>query len=138
MWKPYKCSCICKNIYKWWRLNACDLELLWKILQPNPNFNCNSKTFFDFQELITLLISEEVKIVSTSLSGWSKENAFYSNINKGRGRSDRISFKVNMKTCMVNISTWRSISWKWIWAWGAMFNIQVQLVKFSLIIKVEK
>jgi hypothetical protein len=43
-------------------------------------------SFSDFQDLITLLISEEMKIVGTSSNGGSQESAFYSNINRGRGR----------------------------------------------------
>jgi hypothetical protein len=38
------------------------------------------KTFPYFQDLITLLISEEMKIVGTSSNGGSQESAFYSNI----------------------------------------------------------
>jgi hypothetical protein len=45
------------------------------------------ETFFDFQDLITLLISEKMRIVGTSSNGGSQESAFYSNINRGRGRS---------------------------------------------------
>jgi hypothetical protein len=44
------------------------------------------ETFPNFQDLITLLISEEMKVVSTSYSGKSQESAFYSNSNRGRGR----------------------------------------------------
>jgi hypothetical protein len=36
------------------------------------------KTFHDFQDLITLLIGEEMKIVSTSSNGGSQESVFYS------------------------------------------------------------
>jgi len=43
------------------------------------------KTFPDFQDLITLLISEEMKVVGTSSNGGSQESAFYSNSNRGRG-----------------------------------------------------
>jgi len=45
------------------------------------------ETFLDFQDLITLLISEKMRIVGTSSNGRSQENVFYSNINRGRGRS---------------------------------------------------
>jgi hypothetical protein len=44
------------------------------------------KTFPNFQDLITLLISEEMRIVGTSSNGRSQESAFYSNTNRGRGR----------------------------------------------------
>jgi hypothetical protein len=50
------------------------------------------KTFPDFQDLITLLISEEMRIVGISSNGGSQESAFYSNTNKGRGRSGKTSF----------------------------------------------
>ncbi len=50
------------------------------------------KTFPNFQDLITLLISEVIKIVSTSSNGGSQENDFYSNTNRGRGRSGKTSF----------------------------------------------
>jgi hypothetical protein len=50
------------------------------------------KTFLDFQDLITLLINEEMKIVGTSSNGRSQESAFYSNFNKGRGRGAKTSF----------------------------------------------
>jgi hypothetical protein len=43
------------------------------------------KTFPDFQNLITLLISEEMRIVGTSSNEGSQENVFYSNYNRGRG-----------------------------------------------------
>jgi len=43
------------------------------------------KTFSDFQDLITLLISEEMRIVGTSSNGRSQESVFYSNTNIGRG-----------------------------------------------------
>jgi hypothetical protein len=44
------------------------------------------ETFPNFQNLITLTINEEMIIVDTSSNGKSQESAFYSNINKGRGR----------------------------------------------------
>jgi len=44
------------------------------------------ETFPDFQNLITLLISEKMKIVGTSSNGGSQESVFYSNSNRGRGR----------------------------------------------------
>ncbi len=43
------------------------------------------ETFPNFQDLITLLISEEMRIVGTSSNGGSQESAFYSNTNRGRG-----------------------------------------------------
>ncbi len=51
------------------------------------------KTFLDFQDLITLLISENMRIVGTSSNGGSQENAFYSNINRGKGRGGKTSFR---------------------------------------------
>jgi hypothetical protein len=50
------------------------------------------KTFLNFQDFITLLISEEMKIVGISSNGRSQENVFYSNTNKGRGRGGKTSF----------------------------------------------
>jgi len=44
------------------------------------------KTFPDFQDLIILFTSEEMKVVGTSSNGGSQENTFYSNTNRGRGR----------------------------------------------------
>ncbi len=49
-------------------------------------------TFSDFQDLITLLISEKMIIVGTSSNGGSQENAFYTNSNRGRGRGGKFSF----------------------------------------------
>jgi hypothetical protein len=51
------------------------------------------KTFFNFQDLITLFISEEMTVVGTSSNGGSQENAFYSNSNKGRGKGAKTSFR---------------------------------------------
>jgi len=51
------------------------------------------KTFPNFQDLITLLISEEMRIVNTSSNGGSQENVFYSNTNRGRGRGGKTSFQ---------------------------------------------
>jgi hypothetical protein len=51
------------------------------------------KTFPNFQVLITLLISEEMRIVGTSSNGGSQESVFYSNTNKGRGRGGKTSFR---------------------------------------------
>ncbi len=50
------------------------------------------ETFFDFQDLITLLISEEMRVVGTTSNGGSQESAFYSNSNRGRGRGAKTSF----------------------------------------------
>jgi len=50
------------------------------------------ETFFDFQDLITLLISEEMGVFGTSSNGGSQESAFYSNFNKGRSRGAKTSF----------------------------------------------
>jgi hypothetical protein len=50
------------------------------------------ETFPDFQDLITLLISEEMKVVGTSSNGGSQESALYSNSNRGRGRGAKTSF----------------------------------------------
>jgi hypothetical protein len=49
------------------------------------------ETFFDFQELITFLIHEEMRIVSSN--GGSQESYFYSNINRSRGSANKISFQ---------------------------------------------
>jgi hypothetical protein len=51
------------------------------------------ETFPDFQDLITLLISEEMRVVGTSSNGGSQENAFYSKSNRGRGRGAKTSFR---------------------------------------------
>jgi hypothetical protein len=61
------------------------------------------KTFPNFQDLITLLINEKMRIVNTSSNGGSQENVFYSNTNRGRGRGGKTHFKVNTETCMVDI-----------------------------------
>jgi hypothetical protein len=45
------------------------------------------KTFFDFQNLITLFISEKMKIVGTSPDRRSQESAFYSNYNRSRSQN---------------------------------------------------
>jgi hypothetical protein len=50
------------------------------------------ETFPDFQDLITLLISEKLRIVSTSSNGGSQESAFYSNSNRSRIRGGKTSF----------------------------------------------
>ncbi len=51
------------------------------------------ETFPNFQDLITLLISEEMRIVGTSSNGGSQESVFYSNTNRGRGRGGKPSFR---------------------------------------------
>jgi hypothetical protein len=51
------------------------------------------ETYPNFQDLITLLISEEMKIIGTSSNGGSQESPFYSNTYKGRGRSGKTSFR---------------------------------------------
>jgi len=56
------------------------------------------ETFPDFQDLITLLISEEMKVVGTSSNGGSQESAFYSNFNRGRGRNAKTSFQGRHKS----------------------------------------
>jgi hypothetical protein len=51
------------------------------------------ETFPNFQDLITLLISEEMRVVGTSSNGGSQESAFYSNFNRGRARGAKTSFR---------------------------------------------
>jgi hypothetical protein len=51
------------------------------------------ETFPDFQDLITLLISEEMRVVGTSSNGGSQENDFYSNFIRDRGRGVKTSFR---------------------------------------------
>jgi len=51
------------------------------------------ETFPNFQNLITLFISEEMRVVGTSSNGGSQESAFYSNFNRGRGRGVKTSFR---------------------------------------------
>jgi hypothetical protein len=50
------------------------------------------ETFPNFQDLITLLISEEMRVIGTSSNGGSQESIFYSNFNRGRGRGAKTSF----------------------------------------------
>jgi hypothetical protein len=50
------------------------------------------ETFPDFQDLITLLISEEMRVISTSSNGGSQESVFYSNTNRGRSKGGKTSF----------------------------------------------
>jgi hypothetical protein len=51
------------------------------------------ETFSNFQDLITLFISQEMRVVGTSTNGGSEESAFYSNSNRGRGRGAKTSFR---------------------------------------------
>jgi hypothetical protein len=51
------------------------------------------ETFHDFQDLITLFISEEMRVVGTSYNGGSQESVFYSNFNKSKGRGAKTSFR---------------------------------------------
>ncbi len=51
------------------------------------------KTFLDFQDIITLLITEEMRVVGTSSNGGSQESAFYSNSNRGKGKGVKTSFR---------------------------------------------
>jgi len=51
------------------------------------------ETFPNFQDLITLLISEEMRVVGTSSNGGSQKNVFYSNSNKGKSRGAKTSFR---------------------------------------------
>jgi hypothetical protein len=55
------------------------------------------KTFPNFQDLIILLISEEMRVVGTSSNGGSQESAFYSKSNRGRGRGAKTSFGLVVK-----------------------------------------
>jgi hypothetical protein len=56
------------------------------------------ETFPNFQDLITLLISEEMRVVGTSSNGGSQESAFYSNFNRSRGRGAKTSFQGQHKS----------------------------------------
>jgi hypothetical protein len=49
------------------------------------------KTYPNFQDLITLLISEEMRIFGTSSNGRSQEKKIYLNFNRGRGRGGKTS-----------------------------------------------
>ncbi len=51
------------------------------------------ETFPNFQNLITLLISEDMRVVGTSSNGGSQESIFYSNTNRGRGRGGKTLFR---------------------------------------------
>jgi hypothetical protein len=62
------------------------------------------ETCRDFQDLITLLISEEMRVVGTSSNGGSQESAFYSNSNRGREVEVlKPHFKVDTETRMLDI-----------------------------------
>jgi hypothetical protein len=51
------------------------------------------ETFPNFQDLITLLTSEDMRVVGTSSNGKSQESAFYSNSNRSRSRGVKTSFR---------------------------------------------
>jgi len=51
------------------------------------------KNIFDFQDLITLLLSEEMRIVGTSSNGGSQESVFYSNSNRSNGKDGKTPFR---------------------------------------------
>ncbi len=51
------------------------------------------ETFPNFQDLITLFISEDMRVVGTSSNGGSQKSVFYSNTNRGRGRGGKTSFR---------------------------------------------
>jgi hypothetical protein len=51
------------------------------------------ETFPNFQDLITLLISEDMRVVGTSSNGGSQESIFYSNTNRSRGRGGKTLFR---------------------------------------------
>jgi hypothetical protein len=62
------------------------------------------ETFFDFQNLITLLINEEIKIVGTSSNGRSYKKCFFIQvIIKVKVEVLKLHFEVNMEARMVNI-----------------------------------
>jgi hypothetical protein len=69
------------------------LNGLGKDYSPFPTSIAVRETFFNFQDLITLLISEKMRIVGTSSNGVSQESVFYSNTNKGRGKGGKTSFQ---------------------------------------------
>jgi len=69
------------------------LNGLGKDYSPFPTLIAVRETFFNFQDLITLLISEKMRIVGTSSNGVSQESVFYSNTNKGRGKGGKTSFQ---------------------------------------------
>jgi hypothetical protein len=50
------------------------------------------ETFPNFQDLITLFINEEMRVVGTSSNGGSQKDVFYSNSNKSRSRGVKTSF----------------------------------------------
>jgi hypothetical protein len=61
------------------------------------------KTFPNFQNLMTLFINEDMRIVGTSCNGGSQENVFYSNINRGRGRGRGVK-TINMKVNLMEVN----------------------------------
>jgi len=61
------------------------------------------ETFSNFQDLITLLISEDMRIVDTSSNGGSQENAFYSNTIEVEIKVVKLHFEVNTEVRMVDI-----------------------------------
>jgi hypothetical protein len=63
--------------------------------------------------LITSLISEKMKIISTSPNGGSQESVFYSNTNRSRGRGGNTSFQGWHKLTWWTSSTWKLTSWRW-------------------------
>jgi hypothetical protein len=60
------------------------------------------ETFPNFQDLITLLISEKMRVVGTSSNGGSQKNVFYSNSNKGRVEVLKPHFEVDTEAHMVD------------------------------------
>jgi hypothetical protein len=56
------------------------------------------ETFFDFQDLITLLISKKMRVFGTSSNGGSQESVFYSNSNRGSDRGAKTSFRGQHKS----------------------------------------
>jgi len=61
------------------------------------------ETFFDFQDLITLLINEKMKIIGTSSNGGSQESVFYSNVKRGKSKGGKTSFRSRHGSHMVDI-----------------------------------
>jgi hypothetical protein len=51
------------------------------------------ESFPNFQDLTTLFISEEMRVVGTSSNGGLQENVFYLNSNRDRGRGAKTSFR---------------------------------------------
>jgi hypothetical protein len=61
------------------------------------------ETFFNIQNLITLLISEKMKVVGTSFNGGLQESAFHSNLIVREVKVLNSRFEVDMEACMVDI-----------------------------------